>query len=197
LTKIIMNEENSRKSPLGAKTRKIAVTGLLTAMTVVITAFTKIPTPLVHGYFNLGDTVVFIAGALFGGVTGAFVGAVGSAAADLWTGSFLFAPITLLVKGLEGFVAGRLAESGKQESGDGGKHGIKNERLFLALGAGAIVMAAGYFIAEATILGLFDRAFGLGAAIVELPINLIQGGISVLLARIVIEGLKRARIFIS
>jgi len=200
--------------------RKIAVTGLLTALTVVTTMFTKIPTPLIHGYFNLGDTVVLIAGVMFGGMTGAFVGAVGSAAADLFTGGFLFAPITLIVKGLEGYVAGRLSGADANpgagaglKTGEGACDGTGNGpgtganakggarrvigggRLMPALCAGAIVMIAGYFAAEATVLTLFDRAFGLGAALTELPFNLVQGGVSVALARVAIEGLKRVKIF--
>ena len=163
----------------------MATAGVLTAMTVVMTAFTKIPTPLVHGYFNLGDTVILIAGVLFGGFTGAFVGAVGSAAADLMTGSYLFAPITLIVKGLEGYVVGRIA------------NGNRRGRMLIALGTGVFIMVAGYFMAEATILSLFDSTFGIGAAIVELPVNLLQGGISIVIARVAIEGLRRAGIFTS
>ena len=63
-----------------------------------------------------------------------------------------------------------------------------------ALIAGAAVMVAGYFIAEAAILSLFDRAFGIAAAAAELPFNLLQGGVSVVLARLAIEGFKRSRV---
>ena len=174
-------------------TKRIAVTGILTAMAFVATMFTRIPTPIIHGYFNLGDTVILIAGAMFGGFTGAFAGAVGSAAADLAAGSYIFAPITLIVKGLEGYITGMASGAGlRGHASDVLKRG--NRRLIAALACGAAVMVGGYFIAEAAALSLFDRAFGLGAAVAELPFNLAQGGISVVLARVAVEGLKRARI---
>jgi len=161
--------------------RRLTVVGVLTAMTVVTTVFTRIP--LGYGYFNLGDTVILVAGVLFGGFTGAFAGAVGSALADIITGSYIFAPISLIVKGLEGFAAGRIAKGGNG-----------NGRLTIALIVGACVMVAGYFIGEATVLTLFDRVFGFGAAVAELPFNLAQGGISVALARLAVEGFRRSKI---
>jgi uncharacterized membrane protein len=177
--------------------RRIAITGILTAMTVVATLFTKIPTPLIHGYFNLGDTVVLIAGVLFGRFTGAFAGAIGSFAADLIAGAYIFAPITLIVKGLEGFIAGAANLAGRRIGRDHNPAAKKrgNHIIIISLLAGAIVMVGGYFIAEAAILSLFDSAFGLGAAFIELPFNLVQGGVSVVLARVAVEGLKRVKIF--
>lgn len=168
-------------------------------MTAVMTVFTRIP--VVYGYFNLGDVVVLLAGVLFGGFTGAFAGAVGSAFADIIGGAYIFAPITFVVKGLEGYAAGRISGGGiagnsgigrisRRISGAGSEGG--NITPALAIGAG--IMVAGFFIAEATVLSLFDRAFGFGAAIAELPFNLAQGVISAALTRIAVEGLKKTRI---
>jgi len=208
-------------APLTIGARQITVIGVLTAMIVITTVFTRIP--LVIGYFNLGDTFVLLAGALFGGFTGAFTGAVGSALADILTGSYIFAPITFIVKGAEGYLAGRVSGGGiannpasdgllsnggvfrarpNAKAGGGMLNNAKNAKnvrgrgrsLTLALIAGASVMIIGYFIAESTVLTLFDRAFGLSAAITELPFNLAQGAISVALTRVVIEGLKRTRV---
>ena len=171
-----------KKPPFRISPRRIAIAGIFTAMTVVATVFTRIPFPMILGYFNLGDAVVLIAGAQFGGLTGAFAGAVGSAAADLFTGGYIFAPVTFIVKGAEGFIAGTLAR--------GSKRG-----LTIALVLGAAFMVAGYFAAEATILAALDRAFGIGAAIAELPINVAQGVLSVALARVAIEGFRRSGVF--
>lgn len=217
----------ARHTDIGS--RKMAIAGILTAMTVVATVFTKIPSPLPQGYFNLGDTIVLIAGAIFGSMTGAFAGAVGSAAADILTGGLIFAPITLIVKGAEGYIAGKIsglgnaraigaaghgaAGHGAAEHGDGAKTaqdgaagasaaqtrpnsyaGRVLRGLTPALIVGAAVMVAGYFLAEATVLSFIDQAFGFGAALAELPINIAQGCFSVLLARAAIEGMKRFRI---
>jgi len=161
--------------------RRLTLIGVLTAMAAVTTVFTRIPVG--YGYFNLGDAVILVAGVLFGGFTGAFAGAVGAALADVVTGAYIYAPITFIVKGLEGYIAGRVYGNG---NGKG--------RLMAALVAGACVMVAGYFLGEATVLALFDRVFGFGAAVAELPFNLLQGGISVALARVAIGGFRRSRI---
>ena len=184
---IFSNGRHENKPDFSA--RQIASAGVLTAMTVVTTVFTKIPVSIVQGYFNLGDTIILVAGVLSGGITGAFTGAAGSAIADILTGNYIFAPISLIVKGLEGYVAGKLANSTATSRGR-----PKRRRLMLALIVSACVMVAGYFIAESTVLLLFDRAFGVTAAVAELPFNLAQGGISVVLARLAIEGLKRSKI---
>jgi uncharacterized membrane protein len=211
--------------------KSVTMAGILTAMVIVTTMFTKIPTPLPQGYFNLGDAVVLAAAMLLGSRAGAFVGGVGSMAADIFLGGYIFAPITLVAKGLEGFVAGlafsggavgkshgpdvalagqQAGETGQQASAAAEKagraplgagyaeHGLigsigGKKTLFIFLGAA--VMVAVYFIAEASVLRLFDsNAFGWAAAVSELPINLVQGGVSAILARIIAATLKRARI---
>ena len=181
--------------------RQITIIGVLTAMTLVTTVFTKIP--LVIGYFNLGDTFVLLAGVLFGSLTGAFTGAVGSALADIFTGAYIFAPITFIVKGAEGYIAGKVSGGGiaNNSAADsfltkGGAIREKPARpkLMPALIVGAGVMVAGYFVAEAAVLSIFDRAFGISAAVAELPFNLAQSGISIILARVVVEGLKRTKV---
>jgi len=167
--------------------RQVTIAGVFAAMTFVATVFTRIPIML--GYFNLGDTVVLVAAALFGGFTGAFAGAVGSAAADIVSGYYIFAPITFLIKGMEGYAAGKLSGGGLVNGGPP-KNGKR--RLTLALIAGAIIMVLGYFLAEATALSLFDGAFGFTTAVAELPFNVTQGGVSIILARLAIEGIIRS-----
>ena len=176
--------------------RRIAIAGVLTAMTVLTTIFTKIPISVANGYFNLGDTVIIATGALFGGFAGAFAGAAGSAIADILTGAYLFAPISFIVKGAEGFVAGILSAEGRRSAQDADerRRSPTSHKLTPALVVGGIVMVAGYFLAEATVLSLFDRTFGVAAAVAELPFNLVQGGVSVILARLAIEGIRQTKI---
>jgi uncharacterized membrane protein len=120
---------------------------------------------------------------MFGAGVGGSAGAIGSALADVFFGGVLFAPITFIVKGAEGFIVGRLF-SGSRQSG-----------VMLKMAAGAAVMATGYFLAEAFILPVIDPAFGAAAAITELPVNLLQGGASAVIAGFAFKGLKRARVF--
>jgi uncharacterized membrane protein len=147
---------------------KIVLNGLMIAMTFLATYFTHIPTPVPGGYFNLGDAVILTAAVLMGKTSGVVVGAIGSCLADVAYGAFIFAPVTFVVKGLEGLAAGVIAR----------------KSIAAAAGLGSVVMIAGYFLAEALILGLIDNAFGFAAAYAELFPNLLQGAISAVVAYI-------------
>ena len=76
----------------------------LTVMVMVATLLVRIPVPG-GGYFNLGDVVIIFSGLFGGWKAGLIAGGIGSALADL-IGFPVFAPITLIIKGLEGLVAG-------------------------------------------------------------------------------------------
>ncbi|MGE5614835.1 MAG: ECF transporter S component [Bacillota bacterium] len=178
--------------------RKLVLNGLFIALVFLATYFTRIPTPLPGGYVNLGDAVIMLAAALLGPAGGLIAGAVGSAIADLAAGSLLFAPVTFIVKGIEGLAVGVIITR-KQAASSGasdrqGDSGVPSHfRLVLAVAAGAIIMIAGYFLAEAFILGMFDEAFGLAAAASELLPNLLQGVSSAILAYILIIIFSRQR----
>ncbi|MEM4657015.1 MAG: ECF transporter S component [Candidatus Methanosuratincola sp.] len=88
--------------------RDIPVTAFYTSLVTVATVAFTIYVPATRGYFNVGESAVFLA-ALLGGVRiGAFAGGVGSMLADLILGYYLFAPATLVIKGLEGLLLGVL-----------------------------------------------------------------------------------------
>ena len=159
-------------------TKKLVLTSMMIAIVFLATYFTKIQTPLPGGYFNLGDAVIMLAAIFLGPVGGLISGSVGSALADLACGSLLFTPITFVVKGLEGLVIGALVSQMR-------KTGVmKHGRLIIAIVTGATIMVAGYFLAEAFILGAFDEAFGLAAAVAELIPNSVQGILSAILGYI-------------
>jgi len=102
----------------------------LTVMVMIATVLVRIPVPG-GGYFNLGDVVIIFSGLFGGWKAGLIAGGIGSALADL-IGFPVFAPITLIVKGLEGLVAG-LA-----------KPAVKWQIYFFPAIA-VIIMIAGYF----------------------------------------------------
>ncbi len=60
------------------------------------------------GYFNIGEIMVYTAALLMGPYVGAFAGGVGSMLSDLALGFPQFAPGTLVIKGVEGYIVGRL-----------------------------------------------------------------------------------------
>jgi uncharacterized membrane protein len=169
-------------------TKRMVLYGLLIALVFLATYFTKIPTPLPGGYFNLGDSVIILAAAFLGPIGGLAAGSVGSALADLAYGGILFAPITFVVKGIEGLTVGLLISKMHRAGG------LKHSRLIAAVAAGAFIMVAGYFLAEAFLLGIFDEAFGLTAAAGELPANSVQGILSAVLGYILTLILTRTGI---
>lgn len=153
-------------------TKKIVLNGVMIALVFLGTYLTRIPTSLPGGYFNLGDAVIMVAAITLGRKSGLISGAIGSCLADIVTGGFLFAPITFIVKGLEGYLVGTIASMGQSsEKSFGASKAI-------AVVVGAVVMIFGYFFAEAYILSLFSKEFGLTAAFTDLVPNLIQGGLS-------------------
>ncbi len=130
---------------------------VLIALTTVMTMVVHIPTPSTNGYLNLGDMVVFIAAMMLGKKGGFIVGGLGSSLADILLGYTHYAPITLVVKGLEGFIAGAILETNLG----------KRYPLFATV-IGGVWMALGYYFAEIFM-------YGAKAALVGIPGNLMQG----------------------
>jgi uncharacterized membrane protein len=118
----------------------------MTALTAAATMVISIPIPATKGYFNLGDSMVMLAGLLFGASIGGFAGGVGSAISDIALGYAYFSPLTLLIKGTEGFLVGLI--------GSNRSFRVK----VVGVVAGAIAMVVGYFSVESPIYG-FGSAF--------------------------------------
>jgi uncharacterized membrane protein len=68
----------------------------------------SISVPQTRGFFNIGDTMVYVSAFLFGPYVGAFSGGVGSSIADVLLGYSYYAPATLVIKACEGGVVGAL-----------------------------------------------------------------------------------------
>jgi uncharacterized membrane protein len=94
-----------------SKARLASSTAVSTALVFVATASISIYIPATRGYFNLGDSMVFLTALLFGPFTGCVAGGLGSMLSDLFLGYTVYAPATLLIKGVEGFLTGFLHEA--------------------------------------------------------------------------------------
>lgn len=147
---------------------------VLIALTTVMTMVIHIPTIGTNGYLNLGDMVVFIAALIMGKKGGFIVGGVGSAMADLMLGYTHYVPITLVVKGLEGFIAGRILETN-----------IGKEKPIIATTIGGLFMPIGYLIPE-----LF--MYGQGA-IASIPGNIAQGLLGAVASVVLYAALKKTK----
>ena len=152
---------------------QMTITGLMIALTCITTMFFQIPVPETRGYVHFGDSFILLAGCLFGPVPGMLTGAIGSAMADLLSGYGHWAPFTLVIKGVEGLLAGYLL--------------AKCNRTLprvLVLCLAALVMAAGYLAAECVL-------YTPPVALLSLPGNLLQWAFSVVLAAMLEKPLKK------
>ena len=83
-------------------TKKLVLTAMLMALTMVATMFIRIPLPM--GYVNLGDVFVLISVFILGPVYGTVAAGVGSGLADMF-GYITYAPGTLIIKSAMALVA--------------------------------------------------------------------------------------------
>jgi uncharacterized membrane protein len=91
------------------RTIQIAITAVFTSLVTAATMVFSIYVPTTQGFFNIGETMVYITALLFGPLIGAFAGGVGSMAADLLLGYPQYAPGTLVIKAVEGGIVGFLS----------------------------------------------------------------------------------------
>jgi len=154
----------------------VGVTAAFATLAFLGTTVIRIPIPASGGYFNLGDTFVMAAALLYGPLVGGLVGAIGPAMADaLGFPQFILA--TAVVKGVEGILIGLIVGSQRRPW-----------RAVIALATGVLVLVGGYYLFEAylyPLLALRMPFFGVtdaAAALAEVVPNLLQGGISAVIA---------------
>ena len=87
---------------------ELAVAAVFTALVCVVTIIFSIYVPETRGFFNIGESMVFLSAILFGSFVGAFAGGIGSMLADLLLGYPHYAPATLIIKACEGAIVGTL-----------------------------------------------------------------------------------------
>ncbi len=147
--------------------RTVALGALCTALVTVATML-SVPVPGFRLYFNLGEGVIYTVALLLGRRFGAAAGGLGAALADLLLGYALWAPLTLAIKGVEGFVVGHMAPRGR----------------LVALLCGAAVMITGYTLSAGVL-------YGWAAAPVELGTDVLQTGAGMLFALFLVPILER------
>jgi uncharacterized membrane protein len=90
------------------RTVKLTVTIIFSVLVCVATMSFTIYVPSTKGFFNIGETMVFITALLFGPIVGTFAGGVGSMFADIFLGYYHYALATLVIKAFEGGLVGFL-----------------------------------------------------------------------------------------
>ena len=172
-----------KKLNLNERTKFIAYTALFTALVTAVTVLLPLRLPNTHGYINIGDAFIFVAAYFLGPIPALIAGGIGSCAADLILGYAVWVPFTLVIKGLEGFLAGVLIKLLKKSL---------SEKLLLLFGAvsmvlAGLVMVMGYFFASWIL-------YGIATASLEVLMNLIQMSVSAGIAIAVVSAAVAAKI---
>jgi uncharacterized membrane protein len=149
---------------------QLALAGVFAALVFVVTYSFPIAIPATGGYFNFGETIIYVAALTFGPFVGALSGGVGAMIADVFLGP-QFALGTLVIKLLEGTIVGSLNQKLSKR--------ISNVAVAASISVviGGLEMVAGYFIYELVVLG-----YPLVLALGEVPANIAQMAISLAIA---------------
>ncbi len=139
----------------------ITITAIFIALTYVFTAFINVRLPIAAngGLIHLGNVPLFIGAIIFGKKTGAIAGGVGMALFDLLSGWTLWAPFTLVIVGLMGWVVGKMTEKESHQ---------KYPWYVLAILTACLIKVGGYYVAEGIIYGNWI------APLSSIPGNLVQ-----------------------
>lgn len=152
--------------------RKIPLYALITALTVAASLFVIIPMPGTNGFVTLCDAGIYTAALLLGPIGGLSVGALSGGMIDLLSGYPQWMVFSLIIHGLQGWLAGKFFQ--------------QNRKLqYFGLILGSLIMIIGYALAT-------QLLYGLGAGIASLPSNFLQSGFGALVAIPLTEAIKQA-----
>lgn len=160
-------------------TYMLVVNGVFIALTLVATYLIQIRLPFIGagGLIHMGNIPLFIGAWLFGKKTGAIAGGVGMGLFDLLSGWVSWAPFTLVIVGLMGYVIGTIEEKPLV------KNTLANRIIGIILAI--IIKIVGYYIAEVILFGNFLAPVG------SIPGNIIQVGVAAVISLLLIVPLKR------
>ena len=134
------------------------MTAIFAALVYVVTAYLHIPT--YNGYVHCGDGFIFIAACLLPMPYSVIVGVLGAMLADLLTGFAIWAPGSMIIKGLLALLF--TCKSNK----------ILTVRNLIMLLPAALISAGGYYLYEVLITGSFV------ASLAGIPGSLTQAAAS-------------------
>lgn len=161
------------------KTKRIVNTSLMAALVCVATLIIEIPTPM-GGYVNLGDCISLLCGMLLSPAYAFAAAGIGGGVADLFAGYAVYAPATFVIKGALAITAHYLYKRLK------GKLGEIPSAVIGGVCAEA-VMVAGYLLYESFLYGFVP-------SLANVPANLIQGAVGIVLAILLLGIFKKAKI---
>ena len=163
------------------QTFDLIITSMLIALVFVSTVFLNIKLPISSngGLVHLGTAMLFIASILFGPKKGALAGAIGMGLFDIVGGWLLWAPITIVSRGLQGFIVGKIAWSNGRE---GNSIGLNLIGMIVSIP----FMVAVYYVGEAFLYGNWiaplasisgDLVQNVSGIIIAIPVCIVLGKI--------------------
>ncbi|WP_085992860.1 ECF transporter S component [Oceanobacillus senegalensis] len=166
------------------KTFDLILTSMLIALVFVSTVFLNIRLPIAAngGLVHLGTAMLFIASILFGPKKGALAGAIGMGLFDLIGGWVLWTPITIVSRGLQGYIVGKIAWSS-------GRKGTSIAFNLIATIISIPFMVAVYYIGESILYGNWIMPLA------SIPGDLVQNILGIIIAIPACVVLKRVSYF--
>ena len=155
------NQTAGTRTQARNNTQAIVVTAMCIALTYIFTAVVNIRLPFAPngGLIHLGNVPMFLAAFIFGKRTGMLAGGIGMGLFDLISGWTAWAPFTLVIVGLMGYVSGLISEKMKV------RPVIANT---IAVIAALVIKIVGYYLAEVVLYGNWVAPAG------SIPGNIIQ-----------------------
>ncbi|MEK3977242.1 MULTISPECIES: ECF transporter S component [unclassified Psychrobacillus] len=149
----------------------LILSAMLIALVFVATLTLNIKLPIAAngGLVHLGTAMLFIASILFGPKKGALAGAIGMGLFDLISGWTLWAPFTVVARGLQGYIVGKIAWSL-------GRKGNSITFNLLAIFTSIPVMLGVYYICERVLFGSWV------IPLASIPGNIVQNVVGILVA---------------
>lgn len=123
--------------------KHIAVTCIFTALVCIATISFTVYVPSTRGYFNIGETMIYVAALLFGPLIGGVSGGLGSMFADLLLGYYHYAPATLVIKAIEGFVVGLISRKGRTLASKGSRGSWQAFSIASGILTGSLIVMVG------------------------------------------------------
>ncbi|MGN0318640.1 MAG: ECF transporter S component [Lachnospira sp.] len=157
--------------------KNLAIIAVSIALVYVATAFINIRLPFMAngGLIHLGNVPLFIVAMLYGKRAGAIAGGIGMGLFDLLSGWTAWAPFTLVIVGIMGYLVGAIAY--KTNS---------NLKILLAMLVALVVKIVGYYIAEAIIYHNWL------VPVSSIPGNIVQVVAAMIIVFPIIKILKKA-----
>ena len=155
-------------------TRKTIMASMFAALCCVATMIIKIPSPMLKGYMNLGDSVVLLSGFMMTPLYGFLAAGIGSALADIFLGYSVYIPATFVIKGSMALSAHFIFKALQKKTGN-------TPARIISGTVAEIIMVLGYFMFEGIIYGFAPASVNIPASIMQGIAGLVLG---VILAKI-------------